>query len=203
MTVLIDTDAFCKLALAGLLEPSVDIMGSELSDCARLPALPHMLRRGRLYKRYGSDACAALLPVANMIPALIPPGSEWLDRLTPESTIDPGEAQIFAKAAEENLMVITGDKRALKALGRISEFPEALAGKVVVLEAILISLCEAMGAEAVRQAIRPVEAFDTMIRVSFSSGNPSPSEALASYFDDLSADVQPLVLWRPKWGDSE
>ena len=200
MRVLLDTDAFCKLASADLLELSLEILGCQLSDCARLPALPYMLRRGRLHEQYGDEASAALVLAAEKVPIMSPPGDEWLDRLAQVEAIDPGEAQIFAKAAEGGQMVITGDKRALRALAGVSGVSEALSGKVIVLEAILSSLCESLGVEHVRQAIRPVVASDTMIRVCFSASNLSPPEALASYFNDLAAEILPLVLWSPDRG---
>lgn len=106
MRVLLDTDAFCKLASADLLEPSLEILGCQLSDCARLRALPYMLGRGRLHEQYGDEASAALVLAAEKVPIMSPPGDEWLDRLAQVEAIDPGEAQIFAKAAEGGQMVI-------------------------------------------------------------------------------------------------
>lgn len=46
MNLLVDTDAFCKLGAAGLIEGATGVFGARLPDCGRPPALPHMLRRG-------------------------------------------------------------------------------------------------------------------------------------------------------------
>ena len=203
MRVLVDTDVFCKLALGGVLHDAIALLGADLSECGRLPALPYMLRRGRLRKVYGPEACDALLPVANEMPIAIQPGDTWLDRLTPFDAIDPGEAQIFAAAAEAGLIVVSGDKRALRVLKEIAGFPDALTGRIVVLEAILLALCDHLGSEEVRQRIHALVALDTMVQVSFSIGNPDPRDALQSYYTSLAAELAPLVLWGPRPGGIE
>jgi len=196
MNVLVDSDVFCKLALASLLEPALEVLGYGLSDCRLLPALAHMLKRGRLVEAYGPTACAKLESIACVVPTLTDPRSRWLDSLAPVPEIDPGEAQLFAKAADDGLTVMTGDKRAVQALKRVPDLTAALCGRVVVLEAILSALCLRLGVDKVRRSIAPVLHHDTMLRVCFSRDNPSPRTALACYFSDLSDNVLPLVLWR-------
>ena len=93
------------------------------------------------------------------------------------------------------MIVMTGDKRAVRALSTISGLSEALCGKIVVLEAILISLCSNLGVDFVRQSVAPFRHLDTTLRVCFSDTNSSPVDGLSSYFRALSADVLPLVLW--------
>lgn len=200
MRLLVDTDAFCMLAMGGVLHDAIALLGADLSECGRLPALPHMLRRGGLRKRFGPEACDALLPVANEVPVVIQPSDAWLDRLTPFGAIDPGEAQIFAAAAEAGLIVMSGDKRALRVLKDIAGFPDALTGRIVVLEAILLALCDHLGPDEVRQRIHALVALDTVVRVSFSIGNPDPRGALQSYYTNLAAELVPLVLWNPRPG---
>jgi len=48
MRLLVDSDAFCKLAASDLLSDAAMLFDAELPDCGRLPALPYMLRRGGL-----------------------------------------------------------------------------------------------------------------------------------------------------------
>ena len=74
MNLLVDTDAFCKLGVAGLLEDSTGVFGTRLTDCGRLPALPYMLRKGRLANRYGRDACNSLVSYAEAMPVHAKPG---------------------------------------------------------------------------------------------------------------------------------
>ena len=197
MRLLVDTDAFCKLGVGGVFRDAIGLFGAELSECGRLPALPYMLQRGRLRKLFGPNACDALLPVANELPVSFQPSDEWLDRLTPIQEIDPGEAQIFASGAEAGLIIVSGDKRALRALKDVAGFPNALSGRIVVLEAILLALCDRLGPDEVRKRIQALAALDTMVQISFSPENPDPQNALLSYYRDLATELSPLVLWNP------
>jgi len=201
MRLLLDTDAFCALAMGGLLYDAVDLLGTDLADCGRLPALPYMLRKGRLRRALGSNVCDTLIPITHQIPVMAMPSDAWLDRLRPIEAIDAGEALIFAAAAEHGMMMISGDKRALHALKDVTEFVGALAERIVVLEAILIALCDHMEPEKVRRKIQPLMAVNKVIRVCFSPGNANPHTALMSYYDALVAKLSPLVLWNPTKGD--
>lgn len=197
MQLLIDTDAFCKLAVGGVLEEAVGFFGLKLADCGRLPALPHMLRRGKLRKMLGERASDALSLRAEEVPVMAQPTDNWLAALTAVDAIDPGEAQLFALAAEAGLIVFSGDKRALRAIKNVPDIMEHLSGKVVVLEAVLIALCDEMGPDVVRERIGPLAAIDTAVRVCFSSGNPRPQDALLSYYRHLQGEIAPVSLWAP------
>lgn len=196
MSLLIDTDAFCILAAGQLLDDAVSLFGTDLSGCARLPALSHMLRKGRLRKKYGDRISDQLIPIADSTPVINQPEAQWLDRLTLVQSIDPGEAQLFALAAEKGLAVVTGDKRALHALKDVPGFADALAGRIVVLEAILIALCARLGTTVVSKRVQPLITHDSMIRVSFSPSNSDIRAALLSYYQNLVTELDPLVLWR-------
>jgi hypothetical protein len=197
MGLLVDSDAFCKLAIGGVLEDALALFGADVSSCHRLPALPHMLRRGRLRKTLGDAAADSLIPLANAMPILPQSDAAWLDRLTHVSAIDPGEAQLFAVAAKHEFLVLSGDKRALLALKDIHGFPLALQGRIAVIEAVLLALCKSLGPEILRQRLQPVLKLDKMIGICFSPGNSNPPEALESYYKSMSADVVPLELWKP------
>jgi len=197
MKVLVDTDAFCKLGLAGLLADAVAILGAQLTDCHRLAALPHMLRRGSVPRRFGEDNCRSLLTTAEAMLPLEPSTGPWLGRFVPAPGIDPGEAQLFSAAADETLMVLSGDKRALRAVRTVQGAPEALSGLMVTLEAVLIALHDSIGADALRTRVGPLRAFDTTVGICFSDGTPDPRAALWSYYNSLASEVAPLTLWRP------
>ena len=198
MNLLVDTDAFCKLGVAGLLEDAAGVFGARLPDCGRLPALPHMLRRSALVKRYGRDACDALIPHAEAMPVLPKPGAAAVDALVASDTIDPGEAQLFAAAAESGLLAISGDKRAIRTLRHVPEIHVPLARRLVTLEAILLKLCERLGPEDVRRRAGPLAVHDTAVGACFSPGNPDPRDGLRSYNESLVAEVHPLLLWDPE-----
>jgi len=197
MPLLVDTDGFAKLGVAGLLAPLLELLGVELTDCRRLPALPHMLRRGGLPRRHGQPACDALIGTAEAMGVAGTASTEWVARLVDVPQIDPGEAELLAYAAEHSLMLITGDKRALVAVAKVAGFADALAGRIVTLEAALVALCDRLGDGHVRTAVAPLLAKDITLRICFSDANSSPRPALVSYFESLKRDAAPLVLWEP------
>lgn len=197
MKVLVDTDAFCKLGLAGLLPDAVSSLGAQIADCERLPALPHMLRRGSLPKRFGLENCQSLLEVADSIRPLQPVAGDWLDRFLPVPGIDPGEAQLFAAAADRRQLVLSNDKRALRAIVNVEGAAQALSGLIVTLEAVLIALHDSIGAATLRTRIAPLRPLDTTVGICFSDGNTDSLSAAWSYFDSLASEVAPLELWRP------
>lgn len=197
MRLLIDTDAFCKLAVCDLLKDSVRLLGAKWPECSCLPALPHMLRRGSLRNKYGGENCKLMLPLAESISSVPEPSGVWLEKLVPVEAIDPGEALLFAAASEFEIMALTGDKRALKALKDISGFPAALEGRIIVLEAVLIALCNHFGTDKIRKHLQPLKGTDQMVNICFSNPGSDPLECLRSYFSDLSDEAAPLVLWDP------
>ena len=198
MKLLFDTDAFCKLGIAGLLQDVAQVFGVKLQECGRLYALPFMLRKGRLRNLFGGPACDALIPVANTIAVMPDPSVVWIEKLMGVEAIDPGEAQIFSVAAERGYPFLSGDKRALRALKGIGDFIPVLNGRVVVIEAILLALCDGLGQEEVGQRMVPLAAVDRMVEVCFSSGNRDPSTALLSYFRAFEDQLAPLRLWNPR-----
>lgn len=199
MRLLVDTDIFCKLGVSGLLQPTLTALGVDVGECGRLPALPHMLRRGKLPKLYGDAPCAALVLLAESIALAPGAGAEWLDQIVGVDQIDPGEAQLFAAASEHTLIIVSGDKRALRAVSRLPAFCAALSGRIVTLEAVLLELCRVVGVPAVRLAVQPLAA-DGLVKVCFSPTNGDPEAALRSYLDALAAEVAPLLLWNPGMG---
>jgi hypothetical protein len=197
MKVLVDTDAFCKLGLAGLLNDALASLGAQLSDCGRLPALPHMLRRGSIPKRFGKENCESLWEAANATPVIPPLTSPWLERFVPVPGIDPGEALLFSTAAEPSLLVLSGDKRALRAIRAVEEAADALSGLIVTLEALLIALHGSIGADELRTRVAPLRSFDTTVGICFSDSNADPLAAVWSYYNGLASEVAPLRLWQP------
>jgi len=200
MRVLVDSDMFCKLGIANLLSEAVAVLGADVRDCRRLPALPYMLRRGSLTRKYGAEACAELVPLAESIQTITAADAAWLDRLALIPTIDPGEAQLFATAAHHSVMVMTGDKRALRALKDIEDYAEALTGRIVVLEAIILAFCNRFGHTEVRRRLGSLTMNDLTLDICFSADNHDPPKALESFYRDLAAELHPLRLWEAQIG---
>ncbi len=195
MRLLVDSDAFCKLAASGLLSDAAVLFHAGLGDCGRLPALPHMLRRGRLLRTYGTRACERLIPLAEHMPPVVDSPTSWLEQLAHIPDIDPGEAILFATAADRRVPVVTGDIRSLRALKSLDRFPEALEGRIAVLEAVLLALCGRLGTAAVRSRVQSVPQVDNVMQICFSPGVEEPELALRSYLHDRKKALAPLVLW--------
>ena len=186
---LVDTDAFCKLGTAGLLEDAVGIFGARIDECGRLPELKYMLR-GRL-----SQSCGALASIADQMRVAPAPSDFVLETFVLIDGIDRGEAKLFATAMESDdaCMVITSDKTAVRALQGIGSTHEALAGHIVVLEAILLRLCIRHGLEEITE--RVARSSDNLIRLCFDSQDPEA--CLWSYYNSLATEAVPLSLWDP------
>ncbi len=197
MELLLDSDILCKLAAADLLPDTAQIFGLTIADCRRLPALPHMLRRGRLRKQLGEACSDQLIPVVESIAPMPPASDAWLDKLAQLSQIDPGEAQLFAAGAEIGAWIATGDKRALKALGGVPDYVAATEGRLIVLERVLLSLCAQVGVTEMHSRMPPLKAIDTMARLCFSQNPGDPEAALLSYCTEAEAFLAPLTLWKP------
>lgn len=197
MKLLFDTDAFCKIGIANLLPDVAELFGATLQECRRLYALPFMMRKGSLRKMYGESACDRLLPLANLVPVMPDSSVTWLEKVAGVEVIDPGEAQVFAVAAEYAKPFLSGDKRALNGLKSIGEFVPAVGGRVVTMEAVFLALCDRIGQDEIRRRVAPLLAMDQMVAVCFSDTNPCPSVALGSYLMDLQAKLSPLQLWNP------
>lgn len=197
MKLLVDTDAFCKLGVATLLCDAISVFGAGLSECGRLPALPYMLRRGSLTRRYGTSTCNSLNALVDTTTVCPLPSAALLDQLVSNDGLDPGEAQLMACAAEFGVPVISGDKRAVRALKNTPSLHAALAERVVVLEAILLLLCEQLGLDELRRRVAPLVPHDKSVRVCLSAGVSEPTVALRSYYSNLAQEARPLLLWRP------
>ena len=100
LLLIIDNDILCKLGAAHLFLDAVASLGAYYDQCRRIPALPHMLRRGSLRDLLGPDLARCLVPLANSIDSITGPSTDWLSPLTNVPDIDPGEAMLFAATAK-------------------------------------------------------------------------------------------------------
>jgi hypothetical protein len=196
MLLISDNDAFCKLAASDLLEDVIKHLGFELNQCARLASLPFMINKGKIGKKFDSPTRERLVELAQKMQIIKSPSADWLDKLVAINEIDPGEALIFASAAEYQASVTSGDKRALIALRGASDFHEVLSGKIIVIEAAVLAMCSVLGVESVKTKVQPVLEEDKALGFCFKSGDPR--EGLRSYYSDLARRVDPLFLWSPE-----
>ncbi|MCH8205758.1 MAG: hypothetical protein IH956_02005, partial [Chloroflexi bacterium] len=88
----------------------------------------------------------------------------------------------------------------LRALKDVDGFVDALAGRIVTLEALLLGLCDRHGPEDVRQRVQALSTLDKVIRICFSTVNRDPRDGLISYYESLAGELDPLILWNPRSG---
>lgn len=138
-----------------------------------------------------------LIAAAVSFPTMPEPSAEWLDKMATAIAIDPGEAQIYALAAEHGALVLTGDKRALKAVSLLPELYTKLDGNIVTMEAVLLGLIVQMTDADLRARGKVLGTYDQMAKAVFASSNSALDNALGSYFVSLEAESAPLKLWRP------
>lgn len=200
MHLLIDSDVFCKLEICGLLEEAIRTLEFERGNCRRLPALPHMLRRGTIFNKYGESACAVMMPSVITMEATPDANPEVLDRLIGLPLVDPGEAQLLALAVSNGDYLFTGDKKSLKAIKDMSDIAKALSGRIVILETLLMAMCDEHGPEWLRERIQPLRTHDRVVEVCFTEATIDPRVPLRSYVDFEKAALAPLILWEYKVG---
>lgn len=200
--LLIDSDAFCKLGVAGLIKEAASVFGADLPDCATLPALPYMLRRGRLRDRYGAAICDSLLSTAQAM-QVVPDATEaTLEQFVGITAIDPGDALLLAVAIEGHLPLITGDKRALVAASSAG-IGQTVDGLVAPLEQVLLELCGTFGIPLVSSRCAVLGSVDGMAKICFSNRSVDPVPCLESYLGALEGEISPTRLRARQWKGSK
>ncbi len=198
--LLIDSDIFGKLGATHLFVDAVVALGAFYDQCRRIRALPHMLRKGSFREHLGPEFAKCLGPLVNSIAPITNPSTDWLDPLRTIPGIDPGEAMLFAAAAEDDQqrsLILTGDKQAVVALKDVVPHRDRLRGRIVTLEAVLIHLLDELSEERLRHDLEPVRHLDGMLGICLNPENPDLLGCLRSYFLGTVKDVEPLVLWHP------
>lgn len=108
-----------------------------------------------------------------------------------------GECLLVAIGAARGLhWVLTGDRAAIKALGKLhseaSPLTRGLERKIVCLEQAVCELASQIGASKVRAAICAERAVDTALRLCFSCGSPEVTEV--SWFEGLHSHVRSTAV---------
>lgn len=114
--------------------------------------------------------------------------------------LDSGESILAAVSAVRRVNMLTGDKRAVVAMeSLLKSFPELMevAGRVICLEQVLVSLSDSLGALNVRVRICADPMADTAIRLVFSCGSEVRDDfyptGLISYIDDLRRNAPTML----------
>jgi len=207
--MLVDSDIFIILAAAGVLETAASLLEFEPEDIRRLPALENQLTRGRAFrKNYPRQirqaalrACSCIRPIEQR-----PSDPRTLDQLAAVSDIDLGEALLYALAAERPAYILaSGDKRAMRALARdtrLKNIRDALAGRLLCLEAAVAMLVRRGDITALAKAFAPLCSVNAVLRVAFSRGAATTTkqclQALRTYLEELESEVGSDLLLIPR-----
>ena len=199
----LDSDLFVLHAGAGLLPALIQATGSNLNRARRLHPLPYMLQKGALAARYPQglrERAAAWCSRITAVEDAPSPGS--LEPLLGVAAIEPGEALLFALAAETpRSLMATGDRRAccaLAAASGLAEIRALLRHKLICLESALALLLREVGFPHLAAALTLVRDYNQTLRVLLPQGELTDEgafrEGLASYLRDVSALTGDLLL---------
>ncbi len=176
MKLLMDVDALAKFSNWNLVAHVPGALGFDTSQCATVSSLryraqPSVHKPDQQLFHTPDAASQALEIIGQMCPlASLDPM-----QLTPFENIvgiDPGEAILFAEVlANPETFVLTGDKRALRALSGLEAGLRAgLSGRVVLIEQVLLRLLDQNDLEWVRRHVFPAKTQDKAVSAHMGRG---------------------------------
>lgn len=200
--LLLDADAVSKLAYWELLAEVPSLFEVDWNACATLESVHHRARKaasGARDKLFPTrkDGAYAVEHLKQMLP--LPEPSDRIFKLQEIPQLDAGEAILMAVAADQNALVVSGDKRAMVAIGShvrtsgSTDFDQ----RCICLEQILLMLLRSHGIEWLRRKICPRRGFDKAIDIIFGSQCDAHAEqveqGLKSYINSLLEGGRPAV----------
>ncbi|MBK8446932.1 MAG: hypothetical protein IPL41_09715 [Micropruina sp.] len=211
--LLLDTDVLIKLAAYNLL-PVIDHPGCASGCMERngLIAASRYVALNQLGKKASdpAGATARLNDYCSAVALLEPTSVELQLAAGFEDAaaragvdLDIGESQLCAIALSRGCpVVLTGDKRAIKAAEALLAAQPALAGlsmRLACLEQAMIRATERLGPLAVRDLVLTERRMDIAVDICFQVTNPAPSAdfwptGLLSYIHDLRASAPTMLI---------
>jgi len=199
LQALVDNDILLKLCAFDLLDPALDRLSLAPENVIVRDATYHSIRRSRqIAGRWGAATVNRAMVFLERVTRIQDPADQSeLDLLTAVERIDPGEAELFVYAGEyAGAVLLTGDKNSLQALAAhepARAIFARLAGRVIILETIVLALIRSMGFPAVRTSVCANLQADNAMRSAFGSG-PRAQEVnvihtLNGYVQDLESVV--------------
>ena len=192
------------MAGASLMTPFLDAVGCDPANAYRLDPLPHMLRKGRLSRRYPAAVREKARAWCERIGALEgAPSAEVHQQLI--DVVDPGEALLLATVVEiEGGVVATGDKSACLAVATassLSALRPQLTGRVLCMERALDLLLGKLGFGKLSVALAAVREFNQTLRVLLPEATATDEahfrQGLTSYLSNLERQAGPILYSPP------
>ena len=204
MDLLVDVDVLAKLAHWGMLPELPALVGAEWHQMSTVASLRFRAQRaiaapdGKLF--HNADAARAVVQALDQMAPLPAVDPTRLAAFQDATDIDAGEAILFALLdGASDRCVLTGDKRAVRALSRLPATRRALLeGRVLVLESVCLKALDARGIEWLRERVCPSRNLDKAIAIALGSRCDAPLaavlEALRSYHGELALLCAPSLL---------
>lgn len=209
MKLLVDVDALAKLAHWRILDDLPTFTGVPLSECATLTSARFRAERavkkpdGRVF--YSTEAATAALRAIDGMMRPLSPETQHLPTLQGISGIDAGEAVLLSALSAGGARLLTGDKRALKALAGLDSPQRApFAGKIIVIEQVLVVALARHGIGWLRERVCPYKQIDKAIGNAMGSqcdaSQDSVREGLESYIKELELAAIPTLISKIDFG---
>lgn len=196
--LLMDNDALLKAAHWGLLDVVPTLVGGTWADAACLPTFPPRVQRAEP-KLFADAGVASTLAQRLAITVPLPePDVTMLSALQSEPGIDAGELLLFgALAATPGAVLLTGDKRALRAV-TLTSARSRFQQRVVCVEQLLSHALDQLGAETLVAQVRRWTPRDQAALAIFGrQGDKSETdlrEGLGSYVRSLDGETGGLLV---------
>jgi hypothetical protein len=204
LIVLADNDIILKLAQCDLLECLPEILGEEWTEIfvtttAKYQLLPKNPEKAlnKCGNEETLERLTSFLGTTKILPAI--QDSSLLSILGDVNEIDGGEKLLFAAAVElPNSILITGDRRALRALiehqHRLSSIFATLQNSVITFETAILLAIRLLGFAIVKQKLLGSPKPDKMLRLVLKNETTETDliECLCSY----SKEVIPLLAFK-------
>ncbi len=206
--VLLDNDVLIKMSAWQLGGPLTDCLTTVSGPPAMLGVAAFVIRRklGKIGLRNPADAEASFAGLCDAL-SLVEPTEEELQTAAAleeaanraDLQFDTGESQLAAILLHRDAALLaTGDKRAIAALAVLA--PDALAGRVAPLEALLRQIAARIGIEQLRAHICSEPRADRSAAICFACHREEAIIAaeveacLASYLGDLGKAAEPILI---------
>jgi hypothetical protein len=202
--LLVDVDALCKLAHWDLLSKLPTLLGVPLANTSTLTSARFRAQNsltkpdGKVFRNVEA-AHVALHAIGQMAQplSLDPAASVGFADI---QGIDPGEAVLFATlVSSTDVRLLTGDKRALRALSELlPDVRAAVAGKIVIVEQVVEAALNTFGIDWLRERVCPWKHVDTSVSMIMGSrcdlSEQAVRENLASAIGEMRQLCDPSLL---------
>ena len=195
MRLLLDTDALCLLFGLDLFEEALSILQVTEEQVAVLQPAASMIRKHKKIRAAWPNADQVADRVASLKVLHEPAPDHLVDALTNIQGIDVGENLLFATLAGDNSLLLTGDKKAMKALAnRVPGVAKMCAGRIVCVPQLIDLLVRELGLPAVQGAFLRSGSKDMTLLAVLGSRGDAPQQSFDEGIAQYRRDVESLGL---------